>query len=627
MSGIVGVVNRDGAPADADRVRYLTEFLAFRGPDAQVVWSEGPAAFGNALLRISGPEIDERQPISLDGRIWITAEARLDDRAGLIRRLSERGQSLAATASDAQLILAAYRVWDEQCLDYLAGDFSFALWDQNKQRLFCARDQFGVRPFFYAQHGQSLWFSNTLACLRQHPDLAQTLDEVWLGDWLVADYCLETDRTAFADVKRLPPAHFLTFDSSGFHRRRYWVLPSELPLLKLDEAACISEFRGLVSQAIADRLPVPAVSVFMSGGLDSTLVAGFARQSAQTRFGTSDVLAHSTFWDRVHDEEKVWAPRAAAGMNVPMDAMRMDDFRPYPGWGGDHLESASEPNVVRNLGFQPEPVNYPLLQTLVESSRRVAKHARICMTGHGGDPALAWPKDYFFNLLRKGRWARVARESWNYRKLVGRFPYFGFRWRLFGRNQPQVYPFPDWLNPEFTARLNLPERWRHLTEIRPSLGGSRPEARFQLSEHMAWDSILQETDAGLMGVPLSMCHPLFDLRIITFLLSLPPFPWCVEKEIFRRGTVGILPDEIRARPKSPFRSESGFLGIQQLDTDIAARYILPQELDPFIHRPSVFSMEKLRRESIEDMPWVHYRPYSFAYWLLQQECLRPKPRG
>src|SRR4051794_33236197 len=110
MSGIVGMVNRDGAPADVERVRHLTEFLAFRGPDAQVVWSEGQTAFGNALLRISSAEIDERQPISLDGRIWITAEARLDNRAGLIRRLGERGQAPAANASDTQLILAAYRV-------------------------------------------------------------------------------------------------------------------------------------------------------------------------------------------------------------------------------------------------------------------------------------------------------------------------------------------------------------------------------------------------------------------------------------------------------------------------------------------------------------------------------------
>jgi asparagine synthase (glutamine-hydrolysing) len=625
MSGIVGVVNRDGAPADVELVRHLTEFLAFRGPDAQVVWSEGQAALGNALLRISPAEIDERQPISLDGSIWITAEARLDDRAGLIRRLGERGQTLAATASDAQLILASYHVWGEQCLDFMAGDFTFALWDQGKQRLFCARDQFGVRPFFYALHGESLWFSNTLACLRQHPELARTLDEVWLGDWLLADYCYYPERTAFADVKRLPAAHCLRFDSSGMQIWRYWALPPELPVLHLDEADYISEFQRLMSQAISDRLPGPAASVFMSGGLDSTLVAGFARQSAETRFGSAKIHAHCVNLDRMGDEEKLWASKAAAGMNITFNAMALDDFEPYPDWDRGQLGSTPTSRAIAKCGMQPEPVNYPLLPSQIESSKRVASHARICMSGHGGDPALSWPKDYFFKMLRQGRWIRLAREAFGYRKRFGRLPYFGLRWRLFGRGKPEAYPYPSWLNPEFASRLHLCDRWRQLTGPGPEILGDRPEAYSYLNDPVSWESGFQEADAGVTGVPISMCHPFFDLRIITFFLSLPPFPWCVEKEILRRGTVGILPAEIRARPKTPFQWDASFLAIQQLDSATLARYILPRELDPFVHRTSVFSMEKLRSGAIEDMPWVHYRPYSFAYWLQQQTSLLPKP--
>jgi asparagine synthase (glutamine-hydrolysing) len=625
MSGIVGVVNRDRAPADVELVQHLTDFLAFRGPDAQIVWSEGQAALGNALLRISPPEIDERQPISLDDVIWITAEARLDDRAGLIRRLGERGQAPAANASDAQLILASYRVWGEQCLDFLAGDFSFALWDQGKQRLFCARDQFGVRPFFYALHGQSLWFSNTLACLRQHPELAHTLDEVWLGDWLLADFCYYVERTAFADVKRLPAAHCLRFDSSGVHIWRYWALPPELPVLQLDEADYISEFQRLMGQAIADRLPGPAASVFMSGGLDSTLIAGFARQSAETRFGSAKIHAHCVNLDRTGDDEKSWASKAAAGLNVTLDAMALDNFEPYPDWGSGQLGSALLSRAIANCGMQPEPLNYPLLPALVETSRRVARHARICMSGHGGDPALAWPKDYFYKMLMKGRWARLAREALSYRRMFGRAPYFGLSWRIFGRKRRQAYPYPGWLNPEFAARLNLPERSRQLSELGPKFDGSRPEAHYYLGD--GWDSCLHDADAGFTGIPLSTTHPLCDLRVVTFFLSLPPFPWCVEKEILRRGTVGILPSEIRARPKSPFQWDASFLAIQQLDSEKVARYILPGELDPFIHRPSVLSMERIRSGFVEDLPWVHYRPYSFAYWIQQQESLLPKPRG
>ena len=93
MSGIVGMANRDRVPADVELVQRLADFLAFRGPDAQIVWSEGQAALGNALFRVTPAAIDERQPCSLDGRAWITAEARLDDRAGLIR-VCERDHQL-----------------------------------------------------------------------------------------------------------------------------------------------------------------------------------------------------------------------------------------------------------------------------------------------------------------------------------------------------------------------------------------------------------------------------------------------------------------------------------------------------------------------------------------------------
>ena len=99
----------------------------------------------------------------------------------------------------------------------------------------------------------------------------------------------------------------------------------------------------------------------MSGGLDSTLVAGFARKNAEAGFGSSDVHAHAMIWNwRIEDEEKYWAPRAAAGMNIPYHPMPIDEYLAFPGWDDEPPRSPLDPEVIHVLGTQPEPFNFPL---------------------------------------------------------------------------------------------------------------------------------------------------------------------------------------------------------------------------------------------------------------------------
>src|SRR5205807_844250 len=169
MSGIVGIINLDGAPVDRQLLRRMTDFLAYRGPDAQNIWSDGPVGFGHTMLRTTFESEREQQPCSLDGRVWITADARIDARDNLIRDLRSKGREIQKSVTDVELILHAYHVWADDCVQYLIGDFSFAIWDGRRHRLFCARDHFGVKLFYYAQVGRSFIFGNTLDCVREHP--------------------------------------------------------------------------------------------------------------------------------------------------------------------------------------------------------------------------------------------------------------------------------------------------------------------------------------------------------------------------------------------------------------------------------------------------------------------------
>ncbi len=171
MSGIVGIVQLDGAPVDRELLERMTGSLAARGPDAQQTWGRGGVGFGHTLLRTTWESSGESQPLTLDGQTWIVADCRVDARDELLRALADRGCAAETDAPDPELILRAYTVWGEACLDRLLGDFSFAIWDEGHRTLVCARDHFGVKPFFYVHVDRTFIFSNDLNCLRLHPSV------------------------------------------------------------------------------------------------------------------------------------------------------------------------------------------------------------------------------------------------------------------------------------------------------------------------------------------------------------------------------------------------------------------------------------------------------------------------
>ena len=207
MSGIVGIFNLDGAPIDRGLLHEMTHFMTFRGPDAQEMWADKSIGFGHALLRTTEESAREHQPFTLDGNIWIVADARVDAQADLINKLTARGEYVAREVTDVELLLRAYRRWGEQCVEHLLGDFAFAIWDGPRHRLFCARDHLGVKPLFYAHLGATVIFSNTLDCIRHHPAVSDKLNDLAIADFLLFDLNQDPATTSFADVQRVPPAH------------------------------------------------------------------------------------------------------------------------------------------------------------------------------------------------------------------------------------------------------------------------------------------------------------------------------------------------------------------------------------------------------------------------------------
>ena len=231
MSGIVGMFERGGARIDRALLQALTDSLSYCGPDARDTWTSTSAGFGHTLLRTTLESRNERQPASFAGQYWITADARIDCRDELIGEMTQAEEfdpALARrSASDSDLILRAYSIWGEDCVQRLRGDFSFAIWDARQRKLFCARDHFGIKPFYYAELGELFLFSNVLDCLRQHPDISTDLNEAAVGDFLLFGLNCDEATTTFRDIRRLPAAHSMTVSADGTRTKRYWTAPTE----------------------------------------------------------------------------------------------------------------------------------------------------------------------------------------------------------------------------------------------------------------------------------------------------------------------------------------------------------------------------------------------------------------
>jgi asparagine synthase (glutamine-hydrolysing) len=142
----------------------------------------------------------------------------------------ELPNATATTATDVELIARAYAKWGEDCVSRLLGDFAFAIWDATQRRLFCARDQFGIKPLYYARIGSTIAVSNTLDCLRVHRGVSNALNDCAVADFLMFGENREPGTTIFRDIRRLPPAHHMTWSGDTVSLRKYWTMPVERPI-------------------------------------------------------------------------------------------------------------------------------------------------------------------------------------------------------------------------------------------------------------------------------------------------------------------------------------------------------------------------------------------------------------
>jgi asparagine synthase (glutamine-hydrolysing) len=365
MCGIGGAINLSLRPLRNAQgtVELMNDLLRHRGPDGEATWvhEHGVAAFAHRRLAIIDLESGD-QPMTDGAGNWVTHNGEIYNYIELRGLL---GKDRFTTSSDTEVILRAYRQWGEGCLERLRGMFSFALWDEETQTLFAARDRFGIKPLYYTVVGDVLYFgSEVKALLPFLPEVDTDLDG--FADYLTFQFPL-AGKTLFKGVQELLPGHFLRVRNGKVETHRYWEVYFEPDFDHTDDF-----YERRTQELLADsisfhlRADVP-VGSYLSGGLDSSIIASLA----STTHGPGLMGFTGRFEMPGYDESRF--ARSVAddrGFELLEVAIGPDDF----------VERIGE--VIYHLDYPVAgPGSFP--QYMV--SELAAKHRKVVLGGQGGD--------------------------------------------------------------------------------------------------------------------------------------------------------------------------------------------------------------------------------------------------
>ncbi len=309
MCGIAGILARAGERPDEAALRAMTAALVHRGPDGEGFFAVAPIALGHRRLAIIDVDGGAQPMHAAGGRVTGVVNGEIYNFAELRARLEARGHRFVSR-SDSEVVVHGYAEWGAELVDRLDGMFALAVWDAGDGTLLLARDRMGEKPLYYAERDGALIFASELRALLRHPAIHVDVDTDALARYLVYDY-IPPPRSILRGVHKLAAGEMLIARPGAIGApRRYWELPlaPQPPGGRITELADgAAQLRAALERAVASRMvsDVP-LGVFLSGGLDSSLVAALA---ARARGGDLDTFAIA-FDDPSYDES-AWSRRVA----------------------------------------------------------------------------------------------------------------------------------------------------------------------------------------------------------------------------------------------------------------------------------------------------------------------------
>lgn len=623
MSGIAGICTKGDQPLDPTSIATMMDHLAHRGPDGRNVWCERGVALGHLMLWTTPESLLETLPLVSQTRNFIlTADARIDNREELIIALDLPYRLEEMT--DSQIILAAFEKWREQCPEHLVGAFAFALWDQEQQSLFCARDHLGVKPFYYHQSAHEFLFASEIKAFLSLPQVPCRVNEIRIADYLsmmMEDKAI----TTYQDIFRLPPGHCLQLSQTGTQVWSYWSLQPD-PKLTLDsDEAYAHEFKRLFTEAVRCRLRSAfPIGSQLSGGLDSSSVTCTAQQIL-AQAGHPSLHTVSNIFDDVPEcDERPF-------INT---VLQTGEFKP-------HFVHADQVSPVADLAhiwqFEDEAFigpNHFLPWQLNRKAQEVG--IRVFLDGFDGDTTVShgvlrlkelavagdwscfWSEakalaphfdcsphhllrqyglPILLDLAQNFQWFAFIRavQHIHHHFQVSRkhlFWHYGFKSlhpkRVYRRWQAHLAPTkcPSIINPSFAEQIQFEQRLQTLG-TQPRTASTVQEDHWQSLTTGLLAFVLELLDRAAAAFSLEARHPFMDKRLIEFCLALPAEQklrqgW--SRMILRQALAEILPERIQWRGGKTSMTPNFLHGVLTLDRKVFDDIVLdpPQQIEQYI---------------------------------------------
>lgn len=534
MCGIVGWVdwNKDLA-RQAPIMEKMAKTLSKRGPDALNVWSSDKVLLGHTRLVVVDPA-GGKQPMGKEKngkKHQIVYNGELYNTGDIRKELLNRGYSFRSY-SDTEVLLTAYLEWGEECVKHLNGIFAFAIWDEEKQQIFMARDRLGVKPLFYSEEDGGLIFASEIKAILAHPQKKAEIGREGLQEIFGLGPSRTPGHGIFRGIHELRPAYAARFNRNGFRKWRYWNVESHQHPHTLDET--VDQVSFLVKDAIKRQLVADVhVCTFLSGGLDSSAISAItADYFAKEGRGKLHTFSIDYEQNRQYFKSSLFQPEEDGPWIAKME---------------QHLKTNHHALVMTH----EELADY-LDKAVI--ARDLPGMADV-------DSSLLW----FCEQIKKDFTVSLSGECAD--EIFGGYPWFyreeilnanGFPWMKSSRERE------DLLLPHWQKKLNLKQyvsdRYNETIAEVPRLEGEDPAdaRRREISYlNMQWfmSTLLERKDRMSMGASLEVRVPFADHRIVEYVWNIP-WKWKMlngrEKGLLRKALEGILPNDVLYRKKSPY---------------------------------------------------------------------------
>ena len=535
MCGIVGFVGK----GDRNTLQAMTSTLSHRGPDDEGLFIEPPVYFGHRRLSIIDLSSGHQPMQSIDGSLTIVFN-------GEIYNFKELRNELASaykfqTKSDTEVILAGYQKWGIEVLKKLEGMFAFALWDNQKKQLLLARDRFGEKPLYYTEQKDIFAFTSELKALEKYSGIQRNIDQSSLVQYLQYGQ-VPSPNTIFQGIKKLEPAEYLIYKNGIIEQKKYFELVFR-PEEKISFVEAKNRIEELGKSAVQKMLvaDVP-VGVCLSGGIDSSLVAYWAKQSQPDLHTFSIGFSEKSF------DESSYARMVAKII------------------GSQHHEKIVSAKavleIVPKIGeITDEPFSDASILPTYLLTKFAREHVKVVLGGDGGDEVFGgYPTmlvEKYWGLIKPSLsiaspfikiFQKLLPASGGYLSLD-----FKLKKLMLGRGLSPIERHQAWLGSQSDSNLKKMTGYQSL--VSGQSGDSWEQLfKYYFKSYLA-DQVLTKVDRVSMANSLEMRAPFLDRELVEYVANLPlnyKLRGWTTKYILRSIAQKYFPSRITKRPKQGF---------------------------------------------------------------------------